>query len=587
VAHTALFVGLQDAVWKVTAAGTPPPSETEGITPDLDDAYAYPPKYQGTWPTGTDAPWDAFELPSGLGTPGSPSPGFFNFDGYKILGFEGDLYYRIHVNPVRYDLGNVLQPESRVVEVWNAWPRTAKTLTAIVETGTTGITLIEPGATPLVFNPLNSKDYTLEISEEGPADILANYLFNFGAEQPEHDVTGSRVVAFAFCPQRPIREGLEFKTDILESYAGNERRIRGRRLPRQQFEYNYIIKDDQARSWAHNAIAGHHGRAFAVPVFPMMRQLTSDISAGVSTIPVDTTNADFREPTTWTSELIMLWRDWDDFEVVQVSPSGVSPSSIAIERPTIGAHEAWNTHVIPVQVMYSRDPIEWDESRNNVMFLGIGWLSEAIADLGDLSSLPTHDGLSVLTGYNFMDNRLSEKVTRKYDLVDQESGVFSVLYGRTITEFGSVKGFEPKTDADCWTMRKILYGLNGKQTAFFLPSYRNDFQLRTTIGASATVISVETVGYDRFIETADPYGDIMIELNDGTQFFRNITLSELDPGGFEKITINTSLGQEVAASDIRFFSYLYRVRLNTDKLEIEHKHLSEMSVRIPVAGVKE
>lgn len=586
MAHTALFEGLQDAVWKVTAAGSPPPSETEGITPDLDDAYAYPPTYQGTWPTGTDAPWDAFTLPFGVGTPGTRTPGHFDFDGWKILGFEGDLYYRIHVNPVRYDLGNVLQPESRVVEVWNAWPRTAKTLTAITETGTIGITLIEPGVKPLVYNPLASKDYTLEISEEGPADILANYLFNFGAEQPEHDVTGSRVVAFALCPERPIKEGLEFKTDIIESFNGSEHRIRGRRLPRQQFEYKYILKDDQARSWALNAAAGHHGRGFAVPVFSMMRRLTADISAGVTVVPVDTTNADFREPTTWTSELIVLWRDWDDFEVLQTSTGGVAASNITVDRPTIGAHLASETFVIPMQVMYSRDPIEWEESRNNVLFLSIGWLSESVADLGDLSSLPTHDGLPVLSGLNFMDNRLQGKVTRKYDMIDQESGVFEVLFGRTITEYSTTKGFEPKTDADCWLMRQILYGLNGKQTTFFLPSFRNDFQATGTIGASATDIEVELVGYDRLIDTADPYGDIMVELMDGTQIFRNITGSASD-GITDTITLNASLGQEVTIANTRFFSYLYRVRLNVDTVEIEHSRLSNMTVRVPLAGVKQ
>ena len=137
-------------------------------------------------------------------------------------------------------------------------------------------------------------------------------------------------------------------------------------------------------------------------------------------------------------------------------------------------------------------------------------------------------------------------------------------------------------------MRKILYGLNGKQTAFFLPSYRSDFELASTIGSGDVVVEVEPVGYDRFIATADPYGDFMIELHDGTQFFRNITLSEHDTVlGVEKLTIDSSLGQIVTASDIRFFSYLYRVRFNVDEIEIEHTRLSEQTIRIPVAGVKQ
>lgn len=586
MADTIVFEGLQDETWKVSQTA-PVGQGEEGITPDLDDAYAYPPKYQDSWPTGSDAPWDEAELLGGSGAVGLPgSAGLSGQDGHIILGFEGQLYYRVHVIPTFYNLGNVLQPEVRSIEVWNAWVRTAKTLASIDETDTTGLTLIEPGATPLLYNPLASKDYTLEISQYGPAEIDANYVFDFTSEAPELDVEGFRTVAFMFCPQRPIREGLEFKTDIMESYDGNESRVRGRRLPRQQFEYNYIIADDAARSWAHNALAGHHGRGFGVPVWPMTRPLLADAAIGATSISVDTTNADFREPTVWTSELVVLWRDWDDYEIVQVASGGVSPSSITLERPTEQAHGAFETSVIPMQIMYSRDPIEWQESQNNTMFLGIGWLSEEEADLADLSSLSTHDGIPVLAGRNFMDNRIQEKIVRKYELIDKDTGSFQVIAGRSITQIGLIKGFEPEGDADCWTMREILYGLNGKQTSFFLPSYRNDFELAVTIGAGDTVIQVTPVDYERFIETADPYGDIMIELMDGTQYFRNITFVE--PGtGTEKLTIDSNLGQEVAATEIRFFSYLYRVRFDSDKIEINHRRLSEMSVRVPVIGVKE
>lgn len=581
MADTVLFEGFEEFTYVSFSSGA---GADPGITPDLEDPLSYPPPWQGGPP---DLLYEQFTLIGGSGSPTTP-PGspLTGHDGTPIWGFYDVLYFRIHVIPVVYYLGNVLQPEVRVVEVWNAWPRDSKTLSQIVETGTTGIVLIEPGSTPLLYVQLSSKDYTLEISDEGPAVIEANYVFDFTSEAPELDIYGQRSIAFAFCPQRPIKEMLEWRTDILESYDGDEHRIRGRRLPRQLFEYDYLIPDPEARRWALNTIAGQHGYAFGVPVFPMMRPLTADISAGVTVIPVDTTYADFRESSTFTSELVMLWRDWDDYEVVQVIAGGVAPSSLTVERPTIGGHTAGDTFAIPLQIMYSNDPIEWEESPNNVLFLKVGWLSTEVADIGDVSGLPTLDGLPVLAGYNFIDRRLGEKVTRNYTLIDPESGVFDVKFGRTVTEIASVKGFEARTAEDCWTMREIICGLNGRQTSFFLPSYRNDFTLASPIGSSATQIHVETVGFDRFLAGAPPWDAIMIELYDGTQFFRQITLTE--PGsGDEVITIDSSLGQLVNQSDIRFFSIMYRMRFNVDRVEIEHKHVGEMSSRIPVAGVKQ
>lgn len=590
MAHTVVFSGFQDETVQL-AQTDPVTSGEEGINPQIVLAFTHPAPYAGSPPDFGEIPAAealdfATNIPFPPGPPVNSSAALPGALGFFCGGFEEQIYERVHIIPASFALGNVLGSEVRAFEVWNAFRRSSKTLAAVNETATTGITLTEPSAPPLVFNALASKSYSIAIGELGPATIDAKYEFDFTSEAPLLLVTGTRIVAFAHCPQRPIREGIEFRSDILEAYDGTEQRIRVRKLPRQQFEYRYLLSDPLERAIALNTLSGFHGRGFAVPIFVFQRDLLADAAATDTVLIVDTTNADFRSSTATVRQLVVLWRDYDDFEITEVGVGGVAAGSITLARPLVDGHSASNTVVIPMQVMFGRDPVERSSTPNGVTTLAVGWLSEDVADLGDLTSLPTHAGLPVFSDLNFMDQSLDEKITRKYDIFDNESGSFEVLFGRIISELGTVKGFFAKTAATAFTLREILYGLKGKQTTFFLPSFQNDFNLLVTIGAADTGIEVSPAGYTQFLDGQDPWGDIMIRLKDGTDFFRNITNAvEATGPDREILTMDSSLGQVVTVAQIDFICYLHRARLNTDKVELEYHRVDDVSVRVPIAGV--
>lgn len=587
MADTIVFSGFQDVTARIDQT-SPVTSAEVGINPQIVAAFPFPPPYAGSPPLFGEIPATAIQF-ANVPTPPGPAIGtgssLGTLAGVICGGFEEQLYGRIHVIPASFALGNVLGAESRDFEV-NAFLDTPQTLAVINETDTDGLTLVEPGSPPLLFAPLSSKTYTLNVSLDGPATIDASYEFDFTIEKPLLLVTGTRVVTFAHCPQRPIREGIEFRTDVLEAYDGAEQRIRGRKLPRQQFEYRYLLSEQFERAFALNAISGFQGQSFGVPIFIFQRPLLVDAAINDTVIQVDTTNADFRASTATDARLIILWRDFDDFEVAQVAVGGIAAGSITLQRPLVQNHDAATTLVMPIQIMLGRDPAEWGRTSNNVTTLSVGWLSREVASLGDLTSLPTHLGLPVFSGLNFMGQTLDEKVTRKYTIFDNGSGEFEAIFGRVIAELGTVKGFEARGAADTFTLREIIYGLNGKQTTFFLPSFRPDFNLITTIGAADLNIEVSPADYTRFLNTQDPWGDIMIRLNDGTDFFRNVTASVEGTGpAKEIISIDSSLGQVVTAADVDFICYLHRARFNSDKIELEHIRVGEISVRVPVAGV--
>ncbi len=600
-----------DGINTVGAFSTPPvTSSEEGITPAIGTALPFPPPYQPT-PTpfghtpGAEAgdPSGAFDeevifgnLPTPPG-PVAPPPVLLNANGFLCPGHVADMYGRIHLIPLSVDLGNVLQDTVQLVEVWNAF-FTPQTLATITPAGNTGITLAQPtppGVPPALFPETSSFIYEFTITPDGPAAILATYEFDFTVDAPVFTITGARVVTLAWCPERPIKEVLEWHTDILEVFDGDEYRIQVRQFPRQQFDYKYLITDERSAATFRNNVIGQAGRSFAVPIWTFGRPLLQDAVITDQTIFLDTTNADFRESTADKAELVILWRSEFDFEIAQVGIGGILPDRIVLERPLEQNHDALVTDVLPMQIMLAKDPIKWSMTETNVMTANTQWLSEDVADLAEIDgNLTIFDGLPVLTGFNFIDTTLEEKVARKYDLFDTESGVFQAIFGRTIPEFASKKGFETQTSADSWDLRKLLYALRGKQRSFWFPTFRNDFVLQdATITAAAANFSSEPVDYERFIAEQEPFAAIMFLLNDGTQFFRTITGVTFDATGgpsgqpTEIVSFSPPLGVTVPASDLRYISYLVRSRLGSDKIGITHARKDNLSIRVPVIGVKQ
>jgi len=520
-----------------------------------------------------------------------PSSALPDQDGFPVPGYEGALYNRIHVIPSLVALGNVLEETVLNVEVWNAHPQ-VKTLVQIVGTDPSGISVsapVPPGPPPSDFPGFSSFVYDVVVPVEGASTIDAVFAFEFSFESPQIGITGTRTVAFLFEPQVPITEALEWSTDILEAYAGDEQRIRARNLPRQLFEVDYLVTRPAAVSAMRNSILGHHGRFFAVPVWPFGRPLLQDASIADTTIFIDTSNADFRESTSTEQRLVVLFRDFDDFEIAQVAVGGLStPGQIALERQLQRDHAAVATEVVPLQRMLAKDPIEWSRTGNGVTTVRVSWLSEEYDDLAAPDGeLTLFDGAPVLTGFNFITDSLSEKATDKYELLDSVTGAFRALKRRTQSEFESQRGFETEEPDDSFTLRRLLYALRGKQRAFWSPTWAQDFEVVSPIGSSDTSITVTDVGHGRFLGGASPFSALMILLQDGSQIFRKITGIADGAPGEEIVSLDSQVGQNIALEDLQLVSYLVLSRFGSDRLTLTHPRKGALRLRAPIIGVKQ
>lgn len=497
--------------------------------------------------------------------------------------FDSDWYHRVHIFPRNLDLGNLLQSQVRTFEVWNAHFVT-RTLTTIAIAGADGIILTRPGdapTEPAAYAALVIRTYSLSISQSGPPVINATYEFDFDTpESPILTVTGDRVVAFPFSPQTPVMETLEWATDVHESYDGHEKRVQGRELPRQTFEMTYLSGSRQEVANIRNSIVGNIGLIFGVPVFQEARPLLANAIVGATTITVTTTNADFRGGV---GELAILWRSYLDYEVVEVAT--VNAGSLILARPTILAHTAGLTTVVPIRLCFMEDAPSDEAEPIGPAEFSIRWKCSQFTDLSEVDgNLTFYLGSPVIQDSNFVDGEMREQFAAKLFDVDSESGVFTQVSRRDVPEVTSTKTWVFEDAASSFGLRKLLYALRGRQRSFWLPTFRHDFILAAQIGSSATSIEVLPVEYGRFVSEQPPFNQIAIYLNNGTSFFRTVTGHGM-AGANETISINTALGSVVNPADVRFICFLVRSRLATDRVQVEHRRLGAVTVAVPVAGI--
>ena len=529
------------------------------------------------------SPSTKYDLPSvpfsGTATLGLPSMPGTGVSGTLAPGFGADWYGRVHLIPTRIALGNLLQGQTRQVEVWNAH-FVQRTLNTIDREGAAeGLELSGQADPPLAFGPLLSRVYDLIIGLDGPPTIDARFTFRFqGGEAPGLEVSGSRIVVFAHSAQRPLVEVLEFLTDVLEGYSGREQRIMVRSRPRNLYRASYLAHGREAARLL-NTLFGWHWRVFAVPQWQYARELLADLAPGATAIPTDTSYSDLRA-----GGLVILWRAYDDWEVGEIL--NVGARQVELVRALEDPHPALGTWVAPVHLSIASDPIDHSRTEDGWTTVQVEWRSTETANLAAPDAdLTLYKGLPVLADANFAaDVNAAEAVSAGYFLLDPGTGDFEVTVRREAPALQTAKRWDTEDPAEAWAIRRLLYALRGRQRSFWLPTFRADFVLAATVSPSATTLEVEAAEYERFVNLAEPLKNIAVYLRDGTIFYREL-LGVGPLGANELLTIDSAFGRTVEPADVLRISFLVRSRLDTDAVEIVHDRAGAFAVTVPVVGV--
>ncbi len=499
--------------------------------------------------------------------------------GVRLPSYFDDYYFRVHLRPTRFDLGSLASEQSRTVEVWNA-RLTPNRLASIVATGAEGMTLTGPAPAPTVFAANESRLYTLSVTPNGPPSVNAALVFAFAFDSVTLQASGRRIVGWVFAPNwvQPVIERLEWLTDVMESHAGFEQRVRLRAGARRSFEYSVLLGSDTERVKMENLLLSWQARVFGLPLWTDVAVAASPIPAGATSIAATTANRDFAVGGLLGLVLGMA----SEFAEI----TAVLPTSLTIKSPLDASWPA-GTKILPVRPARVQNG------------LGLTYLSDAIGQatlrfqLEDEWQLPAaaealdYRGYPVLLSATDWSGDVETDYTRKL-------GELDCLTGRRVIDDLSGIGTVRRTHrwlisgrAAIAAFRAWLAARAGRLTAFWMPSFQADLKVVSPIGAFDSAITVEHRAYAANVPAAIGRRDILIATTSGSRYYRRITGATALSPSTESLAIDSVLGTALRPEQIRQVSFMKLVRLDSDAIEIAHHTDNTAEVSISVTSIRD
>jgi hypothetical protein len=438
---------------------------------------------------------------------------------------------------------------------------------------TTGVILTEPAVPPTLYAALETREYTLNIGLSGPPAIDILYTWVFDTEEVTFELTGNRVIIFAFSPDWSdnVVERYEWLTQIIESDDGTERRNRLRTNPRRSLEYRVLIDSDDKR-WLETYLWDWKARLFSVPIWTDCVFTTAPTPIGDSVIDVAfTANTSFK-----VGGIAIFVADQRDVEAVEIL--SIQPTSLTLIRPTL---KEWPTgsRIYPSLVGRMTEDQTLTQPTADIDFASVKFQfidNEAITAVDGTTPYETEFILEKVP--NRAEN-LDLSYQSKYGLVDFGIAPAFVDDRQGFPDVVTLFNFADEGREDIWFWKEWLHARAGKHTKFWIASQSKDFVPLEQIDDTDNAITVQDYEYRNFYDLHPGKRDIAIFTTTGLVFYRRITSAVLSAPGEELLGIDSSLGTTIPLNEIKLISFLHPSRLDVDGVEFAwgHTEFAEVS----------
>ena len=478
--------------------------------------------------------------------------------------FLDDYYFRMHIGPSRLDLGNIVSVQTMPVRVWNAYlePRSLSSIAGLAE----GIELSGQAAPPMLFATLEELEWQVSITPDGQPVLDTSLVWQFdNGDEAGLRITANRIIGWTFAPDwgDGIVERLTWATDILQSESGVEQRRAIRLAPRREFEAPMLV-EGRERQLLDLALFGWGARVWALPIWADIQLLGTPVQIGATSVPCVTAGRDFRA-----GGLAML-RGESAFAAETVEVLSVDDGGITLKR---GVQQAWPAG----SRLYPARPAQLAEQPSSSRLTDRADRLDARFLMVESCDWPAAMPTTLYRGWPVLEERPdeSEDLARAYQrlLLELDNGTALPLTTETaarpfpVLQHRWVLGGRVAQGA----FRSLLYALNGRQKALWVPTHADDLTVVAQVSAAAFALDVANVGYTRFSMSKPGRRDIRIELVDGQVFHRRIVGATELSAEVERLVIDAQLGVTVEPWQVARISWLVLCRQDSDSIEIQHE----------------
>jgi len=376
-----------------------------------------------------------------------------------------------------------------------------------------------------------------------------------------------------FPATQEITEVLEWRTDVLQSRAG-EQRIALRSHPREILTLQHRC-DALGMARAEELVRAGLAGEWLVPLWHMAVQPTADIAQGAIEIPVDTTVADFR-----VGDAVAIAVDGREASLVEIVSVGADRLNLA--EPLGALLPAANLapqriSIAPVRAASLSATVEIVRRRQND---GMVRATFVLSDAPNFTTpaMPSYLGRPVQTDPSLTRSPITVSLRRSVEYVDNGFGPVVLEPLRDQFERGETITLKAQGATKRWALRRWLWSLRGRQTSFWLPTWGRELQLRAAMTSGSTLMRAAPIA-----DIAGYAGRaILLEMPSGLRF-RTITAAVTE-GADHRLTLSSNLGDPVAINTRVHFLTL--VRSDADRIEIRHGAVAS-EVTLPVVEVSE
>lgn len=487
--------------------------------------------------------------------------------GYYRELFGGRLFERVILIPRIKTLGFVLSSTQFPVEVWNAFRNADKILTAIIISGSGGVTLTDPYGEPLIYGALDSYIYQATTPASGPAQINQDILFQFSPSVPGTDllITGSRVTLFSIAPDWAggIKEKISYLTDVLVAYSDNEQRRALRQIPRRGLHYRASAFTARNSAGMESLVWGWQHQPYGVPWWPDATPLVSGIAAGSFSIPCNTADRQFAA-----GGIATIWKDEYTFEALTIDQ--VFADHITITSPTqLNWSAGPASLVMPVFLARLKNQVQVDRlwSAGDSMDLEFAGEAQQPAPAPTIS-LPSFKGFDVLEMMPNWVSGLTRVYNRSVVLLDPKVGPISAIDKGGTAIVDQSFPWWIQDHAAATKFRAFLIARFGQLRPFWIPTWDQDLVLHADLGATDGGLTIESEFYTRFLFPSVARRFVAFIPTDGSgNVYRKITGSTDNGDGTETLVLESTTGKLFPKNQTQV-SFLTLVRLASDDVEM-------------------
>lgn len=495
--------------------------------------------------------------------------------------FSYDYFYRVHVVPQRIELGTISSPQTRIINVWNAWPYTTAALADVTPTPAEGV-VIEGQATPYVMKPMQELNYSVTIGTSGPPGINVAINFNFTDVPDPSPVVfiGTRAVRFGVVPEVPVREEWEWLTDLMTATDGSEQRVAVRgEAPRVSMDFTAVFdSQEDIRDFYAQALTVK-GRLW-VPEYQYATATTADAAQGDSVIYVNQARTDIRD-----GEYVVV----DNKEsVAMVQVLTVGAGSLLLAAP-LDFPLPKGSLVCPGSPCILQDGLPLKRYRVNevaetTMAARLQRYRETLTRPGIPDQLPMYLGSKVLTRRPLAPSMVEDAFFTGQELQDNRTGVFDVMTLWDYTRIAGKRQFkinrvQQPNEMDYW--REFCAWCRGMVRMFWMSTYRPDVELFVPMEEGANFATFIGADYAQKVYTIPTHRHIEFATAAGSHY-AEVTNVVVDVLGNSYVNFTPALPTGAGWTTIERISFLLPLRLNDDTVTLLHyglETLLELSIR--------